>query len=177
MELEVKYTLNEIEQKIVQFIATQRQINKENTGWNGIGTAATDDKHLERNIIGFGAEFIFCREQNLFPDFTIGNFSKIQGTDAYDAKWGGYTIDVKATDKQHPLMTPTYSKSDAEVFAFFWCDYPTFIFKGYTTNKMLFDQKNIKKFKVESYVLENHLLLSEQNLLPLFVFFPYFYPL
>ena len=71
-----KYTtleLTPIDIEIVELVASKRQKNKEDTGKNGMGTAATDDKHLERNIIGFGAEYLFCKYHNLFPDFSIGN--------------------------------------------------------------------------------------------------------
>ena len=158
-----KYILEPLEQKIVELTAEARQENKELTGVNGKGTAANDDKHLYRNIIGFGAEFIFCKHYNIHCDFSIGNTSKAKGTDVYDATWNGITIDVKVTEKDLPLMTPVYSKSDVGGFAFFHCKYPEFIFKVFATNDQLFQKENIKKVKVESYVLELKNLLSESE--------------
>lgn len=132
------FELSSIDKEIVELVAKQRQGNKEKTGLNGLGTAATDNRHLHRNIIGFGAEYIFCKHYNIFPDFWIGNTSKLKGTDNYDATINGYTIDVKTSDKDYPLMTPKYSKSDCNIFAYFYCKYPRYRFEGYATNDMLF---------------------------------------
>ena len=68
------FTLDKLEQKIVYTIANERQTNKEKTGWNGYRTVA-EKNDVNLNLVGFGAEFIFCRELNLFPDFTILNTS------------------------------------------------------------------------------------------------------
>lgn len=156
-----KYILTPLEQKIVELTAQARQHNKEITGVNGKGTAAKDDNHLHRNVIGFGGEFIFCKNYNLYPDFSIKNTSKIQGTDDYDATLNGITIDVKVTDKNLPLMTPHYSKSKVGGFAFFHCNYPEYTFKGFATNEQLFNEDNLRNVKVKSYVLELKNLLSE----------------
>ena len=64
------YKLEPLEQKIVEMVAKARQKNKELTGVNGKGTAANDNKHLYRNIIGFGAEFIFCKHYNIPVSYT-----------------------------------------------------------------------------------------------------------
>jgi len=160
MNIGDKYFLEPLEQQIVELTALARQDNKELTGVNGKGTVANDDKHLYRNIIGFGAEFIFCKQMNIHPDFSIGNTSKIQGTDNYDATWNGITIDVKTSEKDLPLMTPEYSRSNVDGFAFFHCNYPMYIFKGFATNQQLFNKENLKDVKVKSYVLELKNLLS-----------------
>lgn len=160
-----KYILTPLEQKIVEITGKARQKNKELTGINGKGAVANNNEYLHNNIIGFGAEFIFCKHYNLHCDFYIGNTSKIKGTDVYDATWNGISIDVKVTEKDLPLMTPAFSKSDVGGFAFFHCKYPEFIFKGFATNDQLFQKENIKKVKVESYVLELKNLLSESEFL------------
>ena len=159
------YTLEPLEQKIVELTAKSRQDNKELTGVNGRGTAAVDDRHLYRNVIGFGAEFIFCKYYNIHCDYSIGNTSKIKGTDNYDATIFGISIDVKVTEKDLPLMTPEYSKSDVGGFAFFHCNYPSYFFKGFATNNQLFQEKNLKDVRVKSYVLENKYLLTESEFL------------
>ena len=154
------FELSDIDQKIVELIATERQLNKERTGVNGKGTAANDDRHLYRNRIGFGAEYLLCKHNNLFPDFWIGNTSKMKGTDDYDAVINGFKVDVKTSEKDIPLMTPTYSKSDCDIFAYFYCKYPRYRFEGYATNKMLFQDHNIRDVRVQSYVLEKKYLLN-----------------
>lgn len=156
--------LSELDKKIVELVAYHRQINKEKTGLNGLGTAANDQNHLYRNKIGFGAEYLFCKKTDIFPDFWIGNTSKIKGTDKYDAKLNGFSVDVKTSEKNIPLMTPFYSVSDCQIFAFFYCKYPKYRFEGFATNSMLFNQKNIKNVRVKSYVLEKKYLLDFKDL-------------
>ena len=69
------FTLDKYEQQIVELSATQRHTNKVNTGWNGFKTV-NETAGVDLDIVGFGAEFIFCREYNLYPDFKIHNTSK-----------------------------------------------------------------------------------------------------
>lgn len=165
MKINSVHILEPLEQQIVELTAKARQDNKELTGVNGKGTAANDNKHLYRNVIGFGAEFVFCKYYNLHCDYSIGNTSKIKGTDNYDAVINGLTIDVKVTEKALPLMTPEYSKSDVDGFAFFHCTYPEYIFKGFATNDLLFQEKNLRQIKVKSYVLEIEDLLNDTEFL------------
>ena len=163
-----KYTtleLTPIDIEIVELVASKRQKNKEDTGKSGKGTAATDDKHLERNIIGFGAEYLFCKYYNLFPDFSIGNTSKLKGTDPCDAILNGRTVDVKTTTKDYPLMTPYYSKSNCQIFALFYCEYPKYKFEGFATNKMLFKQQNLLQRFTRSYLLKDSYVLDKEHLL------------
>jgi len=94
MKIKEVYTLDKTEQYLVETIATLRHQNKINTGWDG-HKVVNKKSDLDLNICGFGGEFIFCRENNLFPDFTIGNTSKILKTDNYDAVWRNKTIDIK----------------------------------------------------------------------------------
>lgn len=154
------FELNKLEQEIVALTAKYRQINKENSGISGKGTVANDHKHLHRNLIGFGAEFIFCKNFNIHSDYSINNNSKIKNTDNYDATLSGITIDVKTTEKNLPLMTPVWSKSDVHGFAFFGCKYPKYKFFGFATNKMLFKEKNIRQTKVPAFVLEKRDLIG-----------------
>ena len=159
------FTLSEIDIQIVELVAHRRQKNKEDTCKNGLGTAAIDNKHLERNIIGFGAEYLFCKSYNLFPDFSIGNTSKLKGTDPCDAILGTKTIDVKTSTKDYPLMTPHYSISNCNIFALFYCIYPKYRFEGFATNNMLFNKQNLKKKYSESYILKDSYVLPKKYLL------------
>jgi len=165
MKINSVHILEPLEQQIVELTAKARQDNKELTGWNGSGTVSNDNKHLHRNIIGFGAEFIFCKYYNLHCDYSIGNTSKKKGTDNYDAVIDGFTIDVKTTEKNHPLMIAEYLKSDVDGFAFFHCNYPKYIFKGFATNELLFQEKNKRQTLVKSYVLEIEDLLNDTEFL------------
>jgi hypothetical protein len=64
----------------------------------------------------------------------------------------------------NPMMIPTYSKSDVKIFAFFVGDLPTYTFKGFATNAMVFDDRNIRMTRVESYVLKTTKMLSLEEL-------------
>ena len=94
------YTLDKYEQAIVKLSAEQRHNNKIKTGWDGSKTV-NEKSMLELNIVGFGGEFIFARENNLYPDFKIHNTSKVLKTDDYDATWLGHSVDVKVNRKDH----------------------------------------------------------------------------
>jgi hypothetical protein len=154
------YILDKAEQEIVELVASQRQNNKVKTGWDGKGTV-NKNSGVDLNIVGFGAEFIFCRELNLYPDFKIHNTSKSNGTDYYDAIYKSKTIDVKVNrNHKHPLMIPSYAKSECDLFALFSCIYPRYRFEGFATNEMVFNKSNIRMTRVESFVIEKADLLE-----------------
>ena len=154
------YVLDKKEQELVEFVANQRHDNKIKTGWDGTKTV-NENSVVDLNIVGFGAEYIFCRELNLCPDFKIHNTSKQQGTDYYDAILKGKTVDVKVNrNYKHPLMIPAYAKTDCNLFALFSCIYPRFRFEGFATNEMVYKKTNIRMTRVESYVIEKSDLLE-----------------
>ena len=154
------FTLDKYEQQIVELSATQRHTNKINTGWNGFKTV-NETANIDLDIVGFGAEFIFCREYNLYPDFKIHNTSKTLKTDNYDAILKGKTIDVKVNrNEHHPLMIPKYANTDCELFFLFSCKYPKYRFDGYATNQMIFKKENLRQTRVMSYVIEKINLLD-----------------
>ena len=153
-----------MEQQIVQLSAEQRHNNKINTGWDGSKTV-NPKSELDLNVTGFGGEFIFARENNLYPDFKIHNISKVLNTDNYDANWLGHSVDVKVNRKNHPLMIPEYANTDCKIFALFTCNYPNYTFEGFTLNDIIFQDTNKKMTKVKSYVLEKNQLLSYKELI------------
>ena len=156
--------LDKYEQQIVELVAKQRHDNKIKTGWNGYRTVNSESK-WELNRDGFGAEFIFCREFNLCPDFKVHNTSKNLGTDYYDAFIWNQTIDIKVNrNAEHPLMIPEYAKSECQLFALFSCKYPKYRFEGFATNRMVFKAENLRMTRVMSYVVEKHKLLSLDDL-------------
>jgi hypothetical protein len=158
------YKLDKYDQQIVELVANQRQQNKVDTGWDGFRTV-NKESSFELNRDGFGAEFIFCKTLNLYPDFSIHNTSKVLGTDYYDAYWCGMTVDVKVNrNPDHPLMIPEYAKSECKLFALFSCLYPRYRFEGFATNRMIFKKSNLKMTRVMSYVLEKKLLLDLEQL-------------
>lgn len=164
MEINKVYSLNKEEQEIVYLISKMRQDNKVKTGWNGYG-CLTDDGY-KRNLIGFGAEFIFSREQNLFLDIVIKNTSKKQNTDNFDCMFHGMSVDVKAATRDREIMIPKYNKSNVDLFAFFVCEnFPNYIFKGFATNNMIFNSLNIRKTKVLSYCYDQNDLLNENQII------------
>jgi hypothetical protein len=158
------YKLDKWEQQIVQLSAEQRHNNKINTGWDGSKTV-NPKSELDLNVTGFGGEFIFARENNLYPDFKIHNISKVLNTDNYDANWLKHSVDVKVNRKNHPLMIPEYANTDCKIFALFTCNYPNYTFEGFTLNDIIFQDTNKKMTKVKSYVLEKNQLLSYKELI------------
>ena len=158
------YVLDKFEMKIVELSANQRHNNKIDTGWDGSKTV-NKKSEVDLNIIGFGGEFIFCREFNLYPDFKIHNTSKVLKTDDFDATWKGHSVDVKCNRKKiHPLMVPEYAKGDCKIFVLFSVDYPKYTFKGFALNEMLFKKENLRQTRVMAYVLEKKELLNLNEL-------------
>jgi hypothetical protein len=158
------YSLDEYEQDIVYLAAEQRHNNKIKTGWDGSKTV-NEKSYLELNIVGFGGEFIFARENNLYPDFKIHNTSKVLKTDDYDANWLGHSVDVKVNRKDHPLMVPEYANTDCKIFALFTSNYPNYTFEGFSLNQIIFQEKNKKMTKIKSYVIEKKDLLNLNELI------------
>jgi len=158
------YSLDKYEQAIVKLSAEQRHNNKIKTGWDGLKTV-NEKSMLELNIVGFGGEFIFARENNLYPDFKIHNTSKVLNTDDYDATWLGHSVDVKVNRKDHPLMIPEYANTDCKIFALFTCKYPNYPFEGFSLNNIIFQDCNKKMTRVKSYVIKKSNLLTKKELL------------
>lgn len=159
------YSLDEYEQAIVKLSANQRHNNKVNTGWDGFKTV-NKKSDVSLDVVGFGGEFIFARENNLYPDFKIHNTSKVLKTDDYDANWLGHSVDVKVNRKKHhPLMIPEYANTDCKIFALFTSNYPNYTFEGFSLNNIIFQEKNKKMTKVKSYVIEKKDLLNLNELI------------
>jgi len=157
------FILNDVEQKIVEFIGKCRHKQNCKVG-RGKGTINKENV-ADLDIIGFGAEFIFCRELNLFPDFKIDIFSKWQGNDYYDAHIWGKSVDVKVNrNENNPLMIPERLKSECQLFALFSAKFPKYRFEGFATNNMIFKKSNLRKTRVMAYVLEKHKLLCLNDL-------------
>jgi len=154
------FFLDKYEQEIVELSANQRHNNKIETGWNGLKTV-NKSSDINLNIVGFGAEFIFCREFNLFPDFKIHNMSKQLKTDTYDCILNNKTIDIKVNrNSNNPFMVPQYAKSDCDLFFLFSSKFPKYRFEGYATNEMIFKKENLKMTRVMAYVLDKIKLLD-----------------
>jgi hypothetical protein len=158
------YSLDEYEQAIVKLSANQRHNNKVNTGWDGFKTV-NKKSDVSLDVVGFGGEFIFARENNLYPDFKIHNTSKVLKTDDYDANWLGHSVDVKVNRKDHPLMVPEYANTDCKIFALFTSNYPNYTFEGFSLNQIIFQEKNKKMTKIKSYVIEKKDLLNLNELI------------
>ena len=165
MEIGKIYKLDKNEQKVVELCAMQRQYNKIKTGWDGHKTV-NKKSDLNLNIVGFGGEFIFARENNLYPDFKIHNTSKELKTDFYDATWFGYSVDIKVNRKKNnPFMIPQYAKTDCKIFALFTCTYPNYTFEGFMIDNIIFQEKNLRTTRVKAFVTEKENLLNYKELM------------
>ena len=153
MEKNKLYNLSKSEIDLINFVAKQRQDHKEKTGWDGLKTKSKKPR-LELNKMGFGAEFIFCREMNLMPDFKVYNKSKENGSDEYDANYRGFSIDVKCTSKHYPLMVSPDLRSDCNIFAFFRSALNTtsIIVKFLLSNFSKTKSSLIKKFETKNLI-------------------------
>ena len=159
------YNLTDHEMELISFVANQRQKNKEKTGFDGLKTKSKKPR-LELNKMGFGAEFIFCKEMNLMPDFKIHNNRKSNGSDDFDANYNGFSVDVKSTSGDYPLMISPDLKSNCDIYAFFrsFSPYSSYKFIGFATKEMLFQDKNISGRYFGNYRLFDHDLININQL-------------
>ena len=159
------YHLADYELDLISFVANQRQKNNIKTGFDGLKTLAPETKsRLELNKMGFGAEYIFCKEMNLMPDFTIHNKRKSNNSDDFDALWNGFSVDVKASGSKYPLRIRKDLRSNCQIFAYFKTfskQFRSYKFIGFATNEMIFDPKNIKG---DSYHFKNDQFISLKEL-------------
>lgn len=94
----IRVELNEVEIRIVKFIARER--TSANT------RAGTPNKQFDPNrkredldIVGFGGEMAFGKEANCYPDFSI-----IPRAGGHDFWYQDNKVDVKTTDYDGPTL-------------------------------------------------------------------------
>jgi hypothetical protein len=105
-------TLNENEQKIVEYIAKTRHSSAREKGFDD--KQISDDSKYKIDLDGFGGEFAFCKAFNIMPSFVTGKTDK---DDCIMAD--GTTVDVKTTVYRsgHLLAPMTKKVGDVDIYA------------------------------------------------------------
>ena len=145
----MKIELYKHELEICENIAKLRnQENEKNNIASAKRSKYTDE---EINIIGFIAEFAFCKKFNLFPDFTI--FSR---SGSYDGKTkSGARYDIKATNKKNGNLVATIKvNKDIDVYILAIVNHTEVEFIGWINKDEFINEKNIKNLGYgDSYFL------------------------
>lgn len=138
----MEITLNESEQAIVNWIATQR--NKANRDANTYSYPTVSGMSgFEIDQQGFGGELAFCRMCNVFPDLNTVNRSAWERTDQGDCKLRGYTVDVKTAKRaDSALWVPERKNGSVQLYALVVGVFPTFKMVGFAWSEFVFDEKH-----------------------------------
>ena len=124
-------SLDNIDQMICKGIARQRYNNARKAGVEN--RKVGDQSNEETDLQGFGAEYAFCKINNLCPDFTIHPRSMYD--DIGDAQLpDGRYVDVKATKYTNGrLVAVKWKKPDqgAELYALMIGTFPNYEFRGF----------------------------------------------
>lgn len=146
--------LTEAEQLIAKFIAKSRtDANKKPDGTNG-NCFGRDPYELD--LDGFGAEMAFCKDRNLYPDFSIGR--RKGSADCVSHK--GNKIDVKHTSNPQGdlLVKTTKDRGEVAIYVLMTGTFPLFKIIGYVTEDEVFNAPKIKGKYCENYILHQEQL-------------------
>lgn len=130
--------LDPTEQLIVEFIAIERQRNKERFN------VSTDKQYASSNPVdlnreGFGAEMAFCIWDNVYPDFTIHN--RQGGYDAIDSM--GRRVDVKCSNTRFLLAPEHKHVEDCDIFVLISGKFPSYKLEGWLPAERLLSPFNL----------------------------------
>lgn len=151
-------TLNEAEQRLARYLATQRYTCNRNNGVTNrkIGNQDFDATELD----GIAAEIAFCKYQNIYPDLSIGPRHK--GADCEH----GIRVDVKTTRLTAGRLISMRTKqvNDADAYALMVGTFPTYRFAGWCRAEELIAPENITDFGYgDTYALTQDELRSDFN--------------
>ncbi len=135
----MEITLTDEEQRICKWLAKERYKAARKAG---VIDARLDTSGEFLDLNGLGAELIFCKMFNLYPDLSVG--ARSGGYDALTKK--GYKVDVKTTKYQHGHLLATQKKKNekTDIYVLMIGDFPTYRFAGFIDKEELFDEKNLK---------------------------------
>lgn len=151
--------LNDIEQKIVQYIARSRfEINRQNGVKNSRKGKQSD--HLT-DLDGFGGEFAFCKLFNLYPDLEVKVTS--QETDSGDCILNGYRIDIKTTKyKTGKLICALWKNDEIDYYALMVGEFPKYEFKGFAKASDVKKEENIVNLgRGKLYAVDQKMLIEK----------------
>jgi len=168
IEIGTEVELDEIEQKIAKHIAKQRYENnrKKNVTNAKIGNQSNELTDLD----GFGAELVFCKLFNRYPDLSIEprTSKEDQGDAIVQLMQSDVKVDVKCT--KYPtgrLITPTWkNKGAVDLYALIVGEFPKYTFKGFMTADELMKDERIGDLGhgKKSYIAEQSELVDLKQL-------------
>lgn len=132
-------TLNEVEQRLAQYVAKRRtQMNREKGTKNRkIGVQDCDTTELE----GIGAEIFYNKVMNTYPDLSV-----TQAPDEDCVSRAGLTVDVKGTKRPngHLIASVWKKEKTTQVYALVIGTFPTYRIAGHYYAEELFKDENLK---------------------------------
>lgn len=157
IKIGTKYTLNDMEQLIVQSVSEKRFQNNRNKNVKNSRIGDQSDESTDRE--GFGAEMAFCKLFNVYPDFSIEPRSS--NDDKGDAILPIETrgsVDVKSTKyRTGRLITPTWKKKgNVDYYALMIGEFPSYEFRGFMGAEKLMQEDRVRDmgYGKNSYVAE-----------------------
>lgn len=151
--------LNDIEQKIVQYIARSRfEVNRKNGVKNSRKGKQSDHS---TDLDGFGGEFAFCKLFNLYPDLEVKVTS--QETDSGDCILKGKKIDIKTTKyKTGKLICTLWKNDEIDYYALMVGEFPSYEFKGFAKASDVKKEENIINLgRGKLYAVEQKFLVEK----------------
>lgn len=136
----MKIHLNEIEQRLVKYIAKSRfEVNRNNNVTNSRKGGQSD---YLTDLDGFGGEFAFCKLFNIYPDLEVKVTS--QETDQGDCLLNNFKIDVKTTKyKTGKLICALWKNRAVDYYALMVGEFPQYEFKGFAKANDVKKEENI----------------------------------
>ena len=141
-----RITLSAVDQKIIRFIAHEREDNNERA-YGGTNTKRVDDRDgYAIQCEGFAGEFAFCRLFNIFPDFTTHPRSAELGEDRGDAVMhDGRTVDIKTSRfPQAKLLVSEWIKPTVDLYALMTGTFPVYEFRGFIESHELLKPERVE---------------------------------
>jgi len=129
--------LNDAEQIVIQYLAKKRIEYNRNVG--AIATVYGGRNPLKAEIDYYGAEFVFCKQFNIYPDISISKFGE------YDCIYEGFTIDIKHTERENGRLLVKAKRWDnpPKYFALMIGTFPNYRFAGFYLSSELLQEKNL----------------------------------
>lgn len=133
-------TLSAFEQKVAEALAKARFRMARKLGIQNKRIGPQSDEETDKQ--GIGAEMVYCKLMNVYPDLTIDG-----GRPLDDALLiNGKTVDVKATKyKNGKLLVSTKKRSmPCDIYALMVGTFPTYRLAGHMTAEELFQNKRLE---------------------------------
>lgn len=140
--LGTEVTLTDSEIKIVTWIGNARNFYQQQKNVQNL--KRSDQSDAEIHILGAAGELAFCKLHNVFLDMMVRKPQDDWIRD-HDVIFRDKKVDVKTTPKTTgDLLVPPFKRDkDVDAFSLMVGTLPTFIFKGFSTLKEIFQEQNL----------------------------------